>query len=244
MVRSFFFNAVKQLSKHDMVTGMEISPGNIKGHKCVPCLEGKQTQDEIPSQSNTIHPHVLYCIYSELCGPMQTWLHHGKYYFLTFINGNAHHVKVKLLVTKSETCKMIIALIKQAEVETGEWVNFFCSNGGGEFGSKELADYFESKGINHKKMNTYTPQENVITEQINRTIVKMAHTLLLNENLPLTYWCFTVIYAAYIINQSPTHTLNPKPYVKPTLRINHHSHTWEFFGVKPMSIFHKKNLRN
>ena len=99
-----------------------------------------ETQDEIPNQSNTIHPQLLYCIYSDLCGPMQTQLHQGKYYFLTFIDGNAHHVKVKLLVTKSKTCKIIIALMEHAEVETGEQVNFFHSDGGGEFGSKELAD--------------------------------------------------------------------------------------------------------
>ena len=51
---------------------------------------------------------------------MQTRLNQGQYYFLTFIDGNAHHVKVKLLVTKSETYKMIIALIERAEVETGK----------------------------------------------------------------------------------------------------------------------------
>ena len=51
---------------------------------------------------------------------MQTQLHQGKYYFLTSIDGNAHHVKVKLLVSKSKMCKMIIALIEHAEVETGE----------------------------------------------------------------------------------------------------------------------------
>ena len=136
-------NAVKQLSKYDMVTGMEISPSNVKVPMCIPCLEGKQMWYKIPSQSKTIHPRLLYRVYSDLCGPMQTRSHQGEYYFLTFIDGNAHHVKVKLLVTKSKTCKMIIALIECAEVETGEQVNFFHSNGGGEFGSKELADYFE-----------------------------------------------------------------------------------------------------
>ena len=78
-------NAVKQLSKRDMVTGMEISPSNIKGPTCVPCLEGKQTRDEIPNQSNTIHPRVLHRVYSDLCGPMQTQSRQGKYYFLTFL---------------------------------------------------------------------------------------------------------------------------------------------------------------
>ena len=87
---------------------------------------------------------------------------------------------------------------------------FFHSDGRGEFGSKELVDYFESKGIHHEKMNAYTPQENSVAEWMNRTIVEMAHTLLLEGNLPLMYWCFTVIYTAYIINRSPTCTLISK----------------------------------
>ena len=193
-----------------MVKEMKISPGDINGATYVPCLEGKHTQDEIPSQSNIIHPCILYHIYSDLCGPMQTKSCQGKYYVLTFIDRNAHHVKVKLLVTKSETCKIIIALIECAEVETREWVNFFHCDGGGKFRSKELADYFESKGIHHKETNAYTPQENGVAKHINRTIIEMAQTLLLEGNLPLMYWCFIVIYVVYIINQSPTCTLESK----------------------------------
>jgi len=48
------------------------------------------------------------------------------------------YVKVKLLRSKDETCKALKALIERAEVETGERVNYFRSDGGGEFGSKEL----------------------------------------------------------------------------------------------------------
>ena len=121
-------DAVKKLLKHDMVTGMEISPDNKTESTCIPCLEGKQTQNEIPRQSNVTHLRVLHCIYSDLCGPMQTCSRQGKFYFLTFIDRNAHHVKVKLLVTKSETCQTIIALIEQAEVETRECINFFHSD--------------------------------------------------------------------------------------------------------------------
>ena len=123
---------------------------------------------------------------------MQTCSCQGKFYFLTFIDGNAHHVKVKLLVTKSETCQTIIALIERAEVETRECINFFHSNGGGEYGSNKLAAYFESMGIHHEKTNAYTPQENGIAEQMNRTIVEMACTLLLEANILIMYWCFAV----------------------------------------------------
>ena len=52
------------------------------------------------------------------------------------------------------------AYLEHAETVTGERPNLFRSDGGGEYGSKEFEAYFKSKGIHHKKMNAYTPQEN------------------------------------------------------------------------------------
>ena len=67
---------------------------------------------------------------------------------------------------------------------------------------------------------------------MNRTIVEMAHTLLSEGNLPLMYWCFTVIYAAYILNRSPTHTLISKtPHEAYTGNKPSLAHLW-IFGCK------------
>ena len=200
-------DAVKQLSRHNMVTGMDISSNDTSGSTCVPCLEGKQTWDEIPRESSTKHPRILHRIYSDLCGPMQMQSRQGEFYFFTFIDGNTHYVKAKLLKLKSKTCTVLKALVEHAEVETGERVNYFCSDSGGEYGSKELATYFESKGIHHEKTNAYTPQENGIAEQMNWTIVEMARTLLQDASLPNTYWSFAVSHTTYVINWMPTHTL-------------------------------------
>ena len=200
-------DAVKQLLRRNMVTGMDISSDDTSGSTCVPCLEGKQTRDQIPKESSTKHPRILHRIYLDLCGPMQTQSRHGELYILTFIDGNTHYVKVKLLKSKAETCAALKALIEHAEVETGEHVNYFRSDGGGEYGSKELATYFESKGIHHEKTNAYTPQENGVAERMNRTIVEMARTFLQDADLPNTYWSFAVNHATYVINRTPTRTL-------------------------------------
>ena len=109
-------------------------------------------------------------------------------------------MKVKLLHTKDETCAALKAFIELAEVETGECVNYFRSDGSGKYGSKVLAMYFESKGIQHEKTNAYTPQESGLAERMNRTIVEMAHSLLKDANLPNLYWSFLVNYAVHIIN--------------------------------------------
>ena len=99
-----------------MVTGMDISSDDISGSTCIPCLKGKQTRDKILKESSTKHPCILHRIYSDLCGPMKTQSRHGELYILTFIDGNTHYVKVKLLKSKAETCEALKALI-----ERGNW---------------------------------------------------------------------------------------------------------------------------
>ena len=44
---------------------------------------------------------------------------------MTFIDGYSWYIKVELLKTKDETKEKLMALIKHAEVETGEQVNYF-----------------------------------------------------------------------------------------------------------------------
>ena len=189
-----------------MVRGMEITDFWNHTYKeiCVPCLQGKQLRNAIPKVMHSENHGILYWVSSDLCGPMETQTPHREKYFLMFIDGNSHYLKVKLLWLKSNTFSAIKALIERAEVETGKCVNFFWSNGGGEYGSKEFAAYFESKGIHHEKMNAYTPQENGMAKCMNWTIVEMALSFLKDAGLPKTYWGYAVLYAVYIINRTPT----------------------------------------
>ena len=53
----------------------------------------------------------------------------------------------------------------------------------------------------------YTPQENGVSEWMNRTLVKMAHAMLFNAGLPNAYWGDAILYAMHVLNCVPTHTI-------------------------------------
>ena len=163
--------------------------------------------DAILKVTHSENHRILYRVSSDLCRPMETQMPRREKYFLTFIDGKSHYTKVCLLQLKSNTYSAIKALIERAKVETGKRVNFFQSNGGGEYNSKEFAAYFESKGIHHEKTNAYTPQENGMAECMNRTIEEMALYFLKDAGLPKTYWGYAVLYTVYIINRTPTHVI-------------------------------------
>ena len=90
---------------------------------------------------------------------------------MTFLNGHFHYLKVVLLKSKNETKEQLKSLIERAEVETGCHVNFFRSDGGGEYSSDSLKKYFKLRSIHHELTNLDTPQENGSAERVNRTVL-------------------------------------------------------------------------
>ncbi|GBP12614.1 Retrovirus-related Pol polyprotein from transposon TNT 1-94 [Eumeta japonica] len=56
--------------------------------------------------------------------------------------------------------------------------------------------------------NPYTPQQNGLSERMNRTLVERAKCMMFNADLSKNYWAEAVTTAAYIINRSPTHALS------------------------------------
>jgi len=72
------------------------------------------------------------------------------------------------LKTKDKAKEKLIALIKYAEVEIGKQVNYFQSNGGGEYSSGQFAKYLKSKGIHHEFTNP-----NIIRQECGQTLARV-----------------------------------------------------------------------
>ena len=54
----------------------------------------------------------------------------------------------------------------------------------------------------------HTPQENRVSEWMNRTLVKMARAMLCDAGLPNAYWGDAILYATHILNRIPTHAID------------------------------------
>lgn len=53
-----------------------------------------------------------------------------------------------------------------------------------------------------------TPQQNGVAERMNRTLLERVRCLILNVSLPKTFWGEALATAAYLINRSPSSSLN------------------------------------
>ena len=197
--------SVKRLFQQNMVKGMHITDSDSYDLGiCKACLEGKQTQASIPKVSDVQNLSVLHRVYSDLVGPIEPRDRNGEYYFITFLDGHSHYLKVVLLKSKNKAEEQLKSLIECAEVETGCCVNFFRSDGGGEYFSDSLKKYFKLHGVHYELTNPDTSQENGLAEWVNHTILNMVYTMIKESNLPESFWSYAVNYATYILNRVPT----------------------------------------
>lgn len=94
-------------------------------------------------------------------------------------------------------------------------VQFFQSDGGGEYTSKVFTKFLASKGIVHHISCPYTPQQNGVGERKNRHIIETALALLTTTSLPLQFWYYAITHATFLINGMPSRTMHMQsPYFK------------------------------
>nr|GFA17375.1 hypothetical protein [Tanacetum cinerariifolium] len=73
---------------------------------------------------------------------------------------------------------------------------------GTEFVNQTLRDYYEEVGISHKTSVARSPQQNGVIERCNRTLIEVAHTMLIYAQAPLFLWAEAVATACFTQNRS------------------------------------------
>ena len=96
------------------------------------------------------------------------------------------------------------------ENETGLRVRAIRTDNGGEYTSQSFNKFCADKGIMHQLTNPYTPEQNGVSERLNRTLIESARSMLYHAKTPLKFWAESMNTAAYLRNRSPTSALKDK----------------------------------
>ncbi|GKV22816.1 hypothetical protein SLEP1_g32638 [Rubroshorea leprosula] len=192
----------KALQQKKMVNGLPHfdSPSEI----CEICVVSKQHCDSFPKDRSWRAKQVLDLVHSDLCGPINPTSNGGKQYFITFIDDYSRKTWVYFLQTKSEALVAFKNFKVLAENEVGISVKVLRTDRGGEFNSKEFADFCEYNGIKRQLTVAYTPQQNGVCERKNHTIMNMMRSLMSKSDLPKEFCSEAVKWSVHILNRSPT----------------------------------------
>jgi len=81
---------------------------------------------------------------------------------------------------------------------------------GGDFCKKEFDEFCKKCGIASKNTIPYTPQQNGVAKIMNRTLMEKERSMLSHAGLGQELWAKVVETACYMVNKSPSSTLEDK----------------------------------
>eukprot|EP00253_Pinus_taeda_P020671 PITA_20671 len=176
---------------------------------CKHCLFGKQNKQKFKTGKHT-SKGILDYIHSDVWGPAPTASYGGSSYFVSFIDDFSRKVWVFMLKKKSNVFTVFKQFRALVENNTGRTIKCLRTDNGGEFTSKEFDSYCKDAGIERHKTTVNTPQQNGVAERMNRTLLERARCMLSNAGLPKELWTKAVATACYVINRSPSTTIDCK----------------------------------
>lgn len=192
-------SGLNKIKASGAVVGSERIFVSQDNHLCEACAMGKAHRHAFGTSKYSKADEIMDRAHSDLCGPVQ------RKYVCTITDEASRKIFGFITPYKSDTEDKVIEWCKQATVETGRPLKEFHSDGGGEFSSNRLLNYFKEQGTKVTKTVKATPQHNGIAERNNRTIFEMARSMLHHANLSgVLFWEDAVLCAIYIHNRSIT----------------------------------------
>ena len=114
---------------------------------------------------------------------------------------------------KSEIFEKFTEWKSMVENSSGMKVKVLRTDNGGEYTSKEFEQPLKKQGTQHELTFPKTPQQNGVTERINRTLVEGIRSMLADSELPKRFWAEALSTATYLCNRSPANAVQEKtPY--------------------------------
>ena len=188
------------------------SSSQHKSYSCDVCFRSKQTRLSFPNSENKAS-NCFDLIHCDIWGGYRVKSLSGARYFLTIVDDASRGVWVYLMSEKSEASQLLMDFCVMVETQFGTKVKTIRSDNGYEFTSNLMKKFYREKGIIHHTTCVDTPQQNGRVERKHRHILNVARALRFQAHLPLEFWGECILTAAYLINRTPTATLNWKtPY--------------------------------
>jgi transposase InsO family protein len=172
------------------------------------CVNGKQKRFRFLRVGKEKKNERLELVHTDVWEPAQVSSLGGSHYYVTFIDDATIKTWVYCIRQKYDvfdTYKKWKALV---ENEIRKSLKCLRSYNGGEYCSKEFDDYFSYHGIHREKTVLRTPQENGVSERMNRTIMEHARSMRLHAGLPLQLWEDAIDIVIYLINRGPSSSLD------------------------------------
>ena len=146
----------------------------------------------------------LHTLHTDVWGPMSIPFFDGFRFYLIIINEYSRYIWLFSMAHKSDVATIFPAFITQMANQLSTSVKIVQSDGGGEFISIVLQNYFAAHGIIHRISCPGTPEQNGLAEWQHRHVVNTGRTLMAHASAPIKYWSAAFRTAVFLINRLPS----------------------------------------
>nr|GFC04834.1 retrovirus-related Pol polyprotein from transposon TNT 1-94 [Tanacetum cinerariifolium] len=158
---------------------------------------GKSTKKTHKPKSEDTNQEKLYLLHMNFFESVNE-----KKYILIIVDDYSRFTWVNFLRLKDETPMFIIKFLKMIQVWLNVLVRRIRTDNATEFVNQTLWDYYEEVGISHETSVARSPQQNWVVERHNRTLIEVAHTMLIYAQAPLFLWAEAVATTCFTQNRS------------------------------------------
>ena len=180
---------------------------------CEGCGQGKATRHKPKPLGEIRSTRRLEKVHSDVCGPMQMASNSGKKYMVTFVDEYSRSCAVYFMAHKSDTFAMFQEFHAKVTGESGERIGVLKTDGGGEYRSREFAQYLRKHQIEHEVTVPDSPEMTGLAERMNRTILEKAKCICAHADVLRSLSAEATSTACYVYNRLPNAPLKCKsPY--------------------------------
>nr|GEX13523.1 putative ribonuclease H-like domain-containing protein [Tanacetum cinerariifolium] len=185
------FKTMNKLVQDNLVSGL---PTKVfeNNHTCVARKKGKQHRASCKTKPVSFVNQPLQRLHMDLFGPTFVKSLNKKSYCLVVTDDYSRFTWVFFLATKDETSPILKTFINGIENQLSLKVKIIRSDNGTEFKNNDLNQFCGMKGIKREFSVPRTPQQIVITERKNRTLIEVARTMQADSLLPIPFWAEAV----------------------------------------------------
>lgn len=132
----------------------------------------------------------------------QTW--DGNRFYVSFIDDYSHFTIIYLMSSKDQVLQCFREYEALVTAHFGSRISRLRTDNGGEYVGGEMRRFCRSKGIAMETTIPYTPQQNGVSERMNRTLMERARAILAESGFGKEMWGEAVYTATYVTNRCPT----------------------------------------
>jgi transposase InsO family protein len=120
---------------------------------------------------------------------------------MIFLDDATRHAWIYFLYRQEDAEKFIKDFVRKRERQTGRKIKCFWDDGGGEYVNTTVEKFYSENGIDHIIIPPYHHETNGIGKRYNRTLITMAHPLMIENDKFL--WAEAIATAVYLQNRLP-----------------------------------------